>query len=249
MKGSAMTTRDNQRQRLYDAENVLHGRRVSAAAKKHLIDTEASRLWVERDPETGQQRPARYPSVAATQAYVDAVTSARWFRARWGNRAITVRANSGSNAMMGGNLINLAGDHRRSEAVILHEMAHALSPYSGVAPHGKEFAGILLTLVRQVMGREQSDELRAAFRTHKVRVSMAAVPSPTRPVETRAQRAAKARAKDNLGDRLGLSTDSQRKVAASVIRVQVRAGLFGQPGCKPRTHALATARLLEQGTR
>jgi putative metallohydrolase (TIGR04338 family) len=253
--------RDNQRQRLYDAENVLHGRRVSAAATKHLVDTERHSWWAVTDKdkprldEHGQPilgingepvcgtKALKYPNIAACQAYVNEITEARWFQARWGQRGFAVQAGTGSHAY--GNTITLSGIHRRSEAVILHEMAHCLTPW-GKAPHGPEFAGILLTLVRNVMGPEHAKDLRASFSSGRVRATMASVPAPKRTVETRAQKAAKSKPK-NLGDRLGLGTDSQRKVAASIIRAQVKDGLFGPSGCKPRAHALATARALEKG--
>lgn len=238
--------RDNQRQRLYTAEEVLHDRRVSRAATKHLIDTQHVAGWRVLDPEnpTASTKPMKVPTIAAVQDYVDAVTHAAWFQARWGHRKVTVRPGKGSHGSWG--YVSIAQVHRHSEAVILHEIAHGLVG-SGCAYHGPEFAGVLLTLVRYQMGKPYADELRASFKKHRVRYTMAEVPAPNTDRVARVRQAAKTRTQQNLGDRLGLSTANQCKVAASVIRTQVKAGLFGPPGCKPRAHALATARVLEGG--
>lgn len=236
--------RDNQRQRLYTAEDKIHDRRPSRAARKHLIDTQAVNGWGVLD-EHGKSKPMKAPTIAALQDYVDAVTAAAWFQSRWGRRKLTVIPGQGSHA--GGSHLTVSPYHRRSEAVILHEIAHTLTP-SNRAWHGPEFAGILLTLVRFQMGAEHARELRESFRAGRVRVTMKDVPKAgSRPVVTAAKQAAKQRARDEAGplDKLGLTDATQCRAAAAVIRKKAKAGVFGPPGSKPRRHALDTARKLD----
>lgn len=159
--------RDTQRSRVYAAEDVLSLRRVSRHAQRHLVDTQ----WFTHD--------VKVPSVAAVQAYVDSVTSAAWFVRRWGTTRIIVDAGRGSHANVG-RRITVSRNHRRSEAVILHEMAHVLAPWYDVADHGPEFAAILLILVEGVMGKEHARDLRASYAEHRVkyRSGLSAVPKP-----------------------------------------------------------------------
>lgn len=166
--------RDNQRARLYAAEQVLEGRRVSRYAAKHLIDTE---------PFSGRYG-VKIPSTKAIQAYVDDLTTSAWFVRRWGVRRIDYQNGRGSHATSGGFLgsptITIAQEHRRTEAVILHEIAHCLAPWFDAQPHGPEFAAIYLTLVRGVMGAESGKDLSAAFadRRVKYRNGLTIVPKP-----------------------------------------------------------------------
>lgn len=225
--------RDNQRQRLYTAENILSGKRVSKAALKHLIDTEHS--W-----------HGKYPTPAAVQAYVDEVTSSRWFQSRWGQKRIEYWAGNGSHAS--GNHITVATEHRRSEAVILHELAHCLVTQrsSTAAWHGPEFAGVLMTLVRNVMGKESADALTESFRKHKVRKNTRLVPATgSKPVVTKTERTERQKARDEKDQQMAL-TLSRRDEAGESIRAAVKAGYYGPPGSKPRAQALATARTLEK---
>jgi hypothetical protein len=54
---------------------------------------------------------------------------------------------------------------------ILHELAHLAQPFLS-APHGAEFAGIYLALVRQYLGPRRERPLVAAFARHGVRVQL-----------------------------------------------------------------------------
>ena len=169
--------RDTQRSRLYKADDVLDGLRVSALAKRHLTDSvKHSALRVIRD---GRMEPLYYPSVESAQDYVDAVLASAWFRRRWGHKRIPVQHSHGhgSAAWYDGS-ISLSVQHRRWEATILHEIAHILTPHP-YAHHGPEFAGVLLTLVKHVMGSEHAATLRESFKANRVRYAMTAVPEPS----------------------------------------------------------------------
>lgn len=171
--------RDNQRSRLYKADDVLNGLRVSAPAKRHLTDSvRHSHLYLVGKT-SEERRPLYYPSVESTQDYVDAVLTTAWFRRRWGHRRIPVQHSHGhGSAAWQDGTISISVEHRRQEATILHEIAHVLTPHP-YAHHGPEFAGILLTLVKHVMGAEHAATLRASFKANRVRYTMAAVPEPS----------------------------------------------------------------------
>jgi len=63
----------------------------------------------------------------------------------------------------------------RSEMVLLHEVAHCLTPWT-FAAHCPEYAGVLLALVRRVMGPSPAQTLEDAFDRQRVRTNLAAVP-------------------------------------------------------------------------
>lgn len=168
--------RDSQRSRLYKADDVFDGVRVSALAKRHLTDSvRHARQYV-----IGVHGPEGfyYPSVESTQDYVDAILASAWFRRRWGHRRIPVQhSHGGGSAAWVDGSISISVQHRRQEQTILHEIAHVLTPHP-YAHHGPEFAGILLTLVKHVMGPEYAATLRESFKAHRVRYTMTAVPAP-----------------------------------------------------------------------
>lgn len=214
--------RDNQRQRVYDAEPALDP--FSSKAGKHMLSAE--RL------STGNV------SIPAVQTYVDDLCRANWFQSRWGRVSRYVRHKAYGRATGGGYNITLP-PWGRQERVILHELAHTLTP-SKYAAHGPEFAGVLLTLVQFQLGAEARRALRAEFTEHRVRVSLVAVPDPgAHRVVTATERAAKVAV-----ERQREVTTAQREVAADILRRAAAQGLFGPAGRKPRVHALEAARRL-----
>jgi putative metallohydrolase (TIGR04338 family) len=216
--------RDNQRQRLYDAEGVISGY-TSNTAKK-LLD---------RGPTV---RTTGSVSIEACQAYVDHVTSRAWFQRRWGKRSRKVGHKVSGKATWDGRDISLP-PWSRSEDVILHELAHSLAP-GGAAAHGPEFAGILLCLVEHMCGKEAKSALIASFRKGRVRWTPSAVPAPNQPVVTAAAQAARKR------QEAARPLSSERATTtAEAIRQAVRQGLLGAVGTKERAAALASARKLE----
>jgi len=63
----------------------------------------------------------------------------------------------------------------RSEMVLLHEVAHCVTPWT-FASHGPEYAGVLLSIVRRGMGPAAAQALEDAFDRHRVRSNSAALP-------------------------------------------------------------------------
>jgi hypothetical protein len=206
--------RDTQRERVYRAERA-------AAAE---ID---GQFWHQTIP---NQR---------LQGFVDDVLTRKAIQSRWGRRYIDVGLKRGGRALAHGSsriTLPLGG---RNQWVVLHEIAHCLTP-DRYAPHGPEFAGVYLFLVRTVIGADAGKALLKHQRKQRVRRSTAAIPEPSRTVVTKTERVQRER---TAASRPG--TPDERRAAAALIRREVKAGRFGPPGRKPRTHALATARALE----
>lgn len=157
-----MRDRDTQRKKLYAAEWAsTRQQTVSKLAQKHLS------------------------TIQGVEIYVHEVQRYAWFQRRWSQHMIQVERGRGTNALSSSwmNRIRVA-KWGHTEHIVLHELAHILTP-NRYAAHGPEFAGVLLFLVRRMMGKEAAAELRAAFKAKGVRVSKVAVPKPSRPVTPR----------------------------------------------------------------
>ena len=125
----------------------------------------------------GQVDPGRrLPTVERMQAWVDALVATDWFAARWSVRTYEVRPGFGHRRAT-------ADEHgvlqmpkwARNELVLLHEIAHCLTPWT-FASHGPEYAGVLLALSRRGMGPGTAQLLEDAFARERVRWTLAAVP-------------------------------------------------------------------------
>lgn len=210
-----MAARDTQRKRLYDAERTILA-------------------W-------GRCKGDPLSTVEECQAFVDKVMASRWVATRW-RRKVTVRPGHGHTRATGSptsGIIQLP-TWSRFPLVILHELAHVLNTTSSYAPHGPEFAGLYAALVERHIGVAAATELRAAFKTHRVRSNLKAVPAPRYGYVPKATIVAAARAKANRTPSTG-----ELGIAADVIRRAAKAGLLGPSGRAKRTHAAATARALE----
>jgi hypothetical protein len=181
-----------------------------------------------------------FKTVDQCQAYVDSVMASRWVRARWQQRIVVKDGRGHVNATGGTSGQLQLPLWSRQRLVILHEMAHVLTPYR-YAAHGPEYAGVLLSLVHHVLGAETAAKLRASYKEHRVRYNLKAVPSsPRYEVPTQAAVAAKQRQRDTKP----LSVE-ERAAAVRLLRRAAKAGQLGPAGRKPRANALAVARLLE----
>ena len=137
-------------------------------------DSQRARLYrAEGEVDPGR----RLPTVPLMQAYVEDLVGVDWFEARWGSRAFEVRPGHGHRRAT-------ADEHgvlqmprwARTELVLLHEVAHCLTPGGG-PPHGPEYAGILVCLVRRRMGLGTAQTLEDAFVRQRVRWTPVDVPS------------------------------------------------------------------------
>lgn len=137
-------------------------------------DSQRARLYrAEGEVDAGR----RLPTVERMQAYVDVLAAADWFVARWGVRTFDVRPGFGHRrATADQNGVLQMPKWARRELVLLHEVAHCLTP-STFAPHGPEYAGVLLALARRGMGPATGQLLEDAFARQRVRWTLAAVPA------------------------------------------------------------------------
>jgi hypothetical protein len=107
------------------------------------------------------------------QAYADTVLDKRVVRSRWGIKKVRVEFGRNSAASYGGRIT--LGVPSRNEWVMLHELAHELTPQE--IGHGPEFVGVYLFLVENVLGKETAAKLRAAFKEKRVKVNRKAIPA------------------------------------------------------------------------
>lgn len=151
-----MTTRDTQRARVYAAEEFV--RTMFDRAAEHssrAIDFFGTQLTL--PPE------ARFGSVHAVQRYVDEVLG------RVEAAPVTVRARRGTTAAHYENVAGAAviavpdgsGTWALRELVVLHELAHHLSP-EGPA-HGSGFVATYCELCETIMGPEVGLVLRMVY--------------------------------------------------------------------------------------
>ncbi len=144
-----------------------------AAPSTRPRDSQRARLYrAESQVDAGR----RLPSVARMQAWVDGLAATDWFVARWGARTFEVRPGFGHRrATADENGVLQMPKWARSELVLLHEVAHCLTPAT-FASHGPEYAGVLLALSRRGMGPGTAQLLEDAFARERVRWTLAAVP-------------------------------------------------------------------------
>lgn len=103
------------------------------------------------------------------QEFVDRVLTRKRVVKRFGQkkaRITAARRGGSSYVFVGSNVIHLNPEHASNTQLVLHELAHVLAPFSS---HGHEFADAYLFLVREVMGVEIGDRLKAAFKQKRVR--------------------------------------------------------------------------------
>lgn len=145
-----MRERDNQRQRVYDAERESLGRQFNADM-----------------------------TIEECAAFLAEVQRRPWFRTRWGNMSIGLVATNGWGARAYDSGEIRLGAGSRNRWVALHELAHTLTPY-GCAGHGPEYVGVYLFLVERVLGKEAAQGFRESLRKHRARKTNKAIPKPTK---------------------------------------------------------------------
>lgn len=145
------TPRDSQRQKVYDAERTIAA-------------------WGDE----------RFETLLELEAWLNGILARAWFKRRWPTfRQLSIkdgrgrRSACGESLQIGGNPV--IGEitmplWARTKLVALHELAHCLTP-NKYASHGREFCKVFVELVQFGMGKEHSDELKKAFRTHRAKYS------------------------------------------------------------------------------
>lgn len=177
MPTATMTTRDSQRQRVYDAEQLV--RRIFDRADKAEATYGPSARSVQLHGSTiTLPIERRFGDLAGVQRYVDAVLALNWVQARWSRASgqVTCRLRSGdrfAHYETLGSVIAIPSEKRSGrwamrELVVLHEIAHHLAPFGD--RHGPAFAETFVDLVGGVIGAEAAFVLRAAMHDTDVRV-------------------------------------------------------------------------------
>lgn len=160
-----------------------------------MRDNQKSRLYAAEDAALEVFGSAL--TIEQCQAEADRITDLRGVRGRWGLRDLRVVATNGRGGRTNGFQIRL-GSQARTIEYICHEIAHCLTP-SRYADHGPEFAGVLLHVVRQAMGKDAADALRASFKEKGVRYNLKAIPkglSPMPPPRAEQRKRANAERRD-----------------------------------------------------
>jgi len=154
--------RDAQRSKVYAAEGQV-ARIVDARLEYPTIQMFGSELVVPDDRKFGD--------LDSVQRYVDSVLQLNWVRARWPSvGAVTVRARQGAGkahyerdtATIALPPYERGGQWGLRELVVLHELAHHLTPEA--APHhGPDFVANVLALVAELIGPEAEFLLRTTY--------------------------------------------------------------------------------------
>jgi putative metallohydrolase (TIGR04338 family) len=113
-------------------------------------------------------------TIEECQAYIDKITSQKWFTKNFGGSwGVRVEHGRGGGWALGGRygLITL-GVWARREPVVLHELTHLIITNrhnNSAAWHGWEFCAVYLQLVQHYMGRDAAEALKSAYKGNKVR--------------------------------------------------------------------------------
>lgn len=150
--------RDSQKGKVYNAESILPRRQIGDAS------LEAVTAYVRR---------------------VEASTTWRKLLLRSGLLPVVleVRPGNGCSWARGGRFRLTLPQWARSEAVVLHEMAHAATPGAG---HNWPFAAAFLSLVQTFMGKEAAKVLKASFKECRVKYKAPRKLTPERLAQLRA---------------------------------------------------------------
>lgn len=190
-----MVTVDDQRQRVYDAEQRVCDRLDFAARGAHRVVVHSSTLTVTSD--------ARFGSLDTAQRWLDNVRRRPWFVHAWpaaAARAVTLRPRRGqrgahyelkdAEAAIAVPVPGNATGWAMRELVLLHELAHHIVACeldraevgTSLPAHGGEFAAVMLELVDGVLGPETRLLLAVAYDDGGVEVaSGSAIRSPAAP--------------------------------------------------------------------
>lgn len=150
--------KDFQKSLVYKGEQDL--RKVWTSAIKHNVAT-VEFAGARFSPPVER----KFGDLASIQRYIDLVLGLNWVRATW-DRAyfpITVRRRKGTKFATyqhGEIAIPDQVDWAMRELVVLHEIAHHLSPG---AKHGPKFVGTFVALVTEILGPEAGFMLRVSM--------------------------------------------------------------------------------------
>ena len=219
--------RDNQKSRHYAAERFLYdaGKTVIKLNSKRVPDLTFNLT--------------KQSSIHDCQSYLNIICDQYWFRQRFGERKIYIESGRGGGQAFGTRKIKL-GTWARNEAVILHELAHCLTPNN---KHGAEFAGVFLFLVKNAFGADIAKQLRESYKTHRVKYNNKAIPPIDKSCLTQLQksRLAKKNARIEKKVKKELSFKplfpEEKEHLIRLLTRAINSGQFGEPKSKTRASA------------
>ena len=163
-------------------------------------DSQRSKVYKAENMAFCADNRERHESVEAVITRLNSWISQSWFRSKWQVRKVGVYDGRGSRrAKFLRNTLLKIGDElvlcavfsfpkwSRMEWVMIHELAHAVTP-GHVAAHGREFCQNYLLLVRHYLGAAAERRLKIYFRKHRVKYK----PKRVMTEEQRARLAARA---------------------------------------------------------
>lgn len=161
---------DSQRQRLYDAEQMVRVQLELAAKGAQRATVLNSTITIPLE--------LRFGSLESVQSYLQQVQQTDWYRRLFprATSLVTVRKRKGDGKAHyeGGGVIAMHDvpygkpGWALREIVALHELAHHVARGDG---HGPVFAGTFLRLVQEAMGWETALLLTSAYADHGVKWS------------------------------------------------------------------------------
>jgi putative metallohydrolase (TIGR04338 family) len=163
-----LTGRDSQRSALYSAERLAHNVFERAARGGHTLEIAGTTVTV--PPE------ARFGSVDSVRDYVKRVLTMNSVVDRFPRASVPVRVRARRGQREAHYEYRSADDEgviavpdaaegrwAMRELVVLHEIAHHLSPGSAEDKHGPRYAGTLIDLVGLALGPEAALVYRVTF--------------------------------------------------------------------------------------
>lgn len=148
-KNPGFYPKDYQMSRIYHAERICYG----------TFPTRAARI-------TPQQ----------LREYIYKVLGNKWLQKKFphaaelhsGRRPLIIRLGNGTNYSYAqitpnADILNFPVNKRHPH-IILHEIAHLLSPHDDVQPHGREYCQTLLEITRYIFGEKQMKLLKKAMK-------------------------------------------------------------------------------------
>ena len=167
VRRSSTKVRDNQRSKLYTADDVLN-RFAEPVPEVKDIERYVKKVWASKRvqqafPKATGPTWTGPPKVKDGRRNRNASACAYWIKMpRWSRRT----------------------------NIVLHELAHTITdrenPYVKLAGHGPEYCAVFLQLVLYMMGREAHDVFKQSLRKHRVRFRPKRQRKPMSP-ERRAQ--------------------------------------------------------------
>jgi putative metallohydrolase (TIGR04338 family) len=192
-----MSKADNQRSRIYGAEQWIRDKKYQSKLGEKMLQPQKIRKLYKAETNEYIGYVVEVPaSTKQCKAYMEKVVSYEWFTARWristpsyveGNAPLVGDGRARRNACWDANSYEIKlPQWARTEAVILHEMAHWIVDRATVpredgqgfwrpqydrdhAAHGIEFAAVFLELVRLQLGAEATKALKDGYKVKRVK--------------------------------------------------------------------------------